>query len=194
MEVIDLVRAAVNAMVSHNIIHPEMRPQYEYAIEIIVERFITLASMLLISICLGKVIHSIFFLSFFMLLRRYTGGYHAGNFYFCYIESMLIFILIMIFGDKILSNQILSYVSFVSSFALIMLVGTINHPNMNYSEPELRESKKSARYMLLLETFIIVSLWTLEASEQYICFMSWGIILCALSVVVAKITKQEVVR
>lgn len=94
-----------------------------------------------------------------------------------------------------MSNQILSYVAFVSSFVLIMLVvGTINHPNMNYSEHELKESQKSARYMLLLETFIIVSLWTLGASEQYTCFMSWGIILCALCDVVAKITKQEVVR
>ncbi|WP_081373618.1 accessory gene regulator B family protein [Butyrivibrio fibrisolvens] len=37
-----------------------------------------------------KVIHSIFFLSIFMLLRRYTVGYHAGNFCLCYLESMLI--------------------------------------------------------------------------------------------------------
>lgn len=194
MEVIFLVKAAVNAMISHNIINPAMKRQYEYAIEIMIERFITLGSMLLLSICMGKIVQAIFFMAFFMLLRGHTGGYHAKSFCVCYIESMIVFVLIMIFGDRILSYQIFNYMVLVSSFFLIMIVGTINHPSMNYSDPELRESRKATRYILILESFVILSLKAMGASEQCICFMSWGIILCAISIMIAKITKQEVVR
>lgn len=189
-----MVKAAVNAMISHNIIKPEMKQQYEYALEIMIERFITLASMLLISICLGKTVHAIFFLAFFMLLRGHTGGYHAKSFCICYIESIIVFVLLMVYGDRILSYHVLNYTALVTSFVLIMIVGTVNHPNMNYSDAELRESRKAARYILILETFVILSLKAMEASELCICFMCWGIILCAISIVIAKITKQEVVR
>ena len=75
-----------------------------------------------------------------------------------------------------------------------MFVGTINHPKMNFSVSELMESKKSARYVLVLETLIILSLNAMGASESCLGFMSWGIILCAISIVVAKITKQEVAK
>lgn len=194
MEVRFLFRAAVNAMILHNIINPAMKQQYEYAIEIMIERFITIVSMLLISTCLGKTVHASFFLIFFMLLRGHTGGYHAKHFFVCYLESMIVFVLLMIFGDRILSYQVLNYTALASSFVLIMIVGTVNHPNMNYSDAELRESRKAARYILILEMFVILSLKAMGASEQCICFMSWGIVLCAISIVIAKITKQEVVR
>ena len=189
-----MFRAAVNAMILHNIINPAMKQQYEYAIEIMIERFITIVSMLLISTCLGKTVHASFFLIFFMLLRGHTGGYHAKHFFVCYLESMIVFVLLMIFGDRILSYQVLNYTALASSFVLIMIVGTVNHPNMNYSDAELRESRKAARYILILEMFVILSLKVMGASEQCICFMSWGIVLCAISIVTAKITKQEVVR
>lgn len=194
LEVSFLVKAVVNAMISHNIITPAMKRQYEYAIEIMIERFITIASMIFISICLGKTVHAIFFLTFFMLLRGQTGGYHAKSFFVCYLESMIVFVLLMIFGDRILSYQVLNYTALGSSFVLIMIVGTVNHPNMNYSDAELRESRKAARYILILEMFVILSLKAMGASELCICFMCWGIILCAISIVIAKITKQEVVR
>lgn len=186
-----MVKATVDAMVSHKIIHPALKRHYEYAIEIMIERFITLVSMLLISVCFGKTIQAIFFLSFFMLLRRHTGGYHAKSFCWCYIESLVFFVLIMIFGDKILSYPVLSDSTLAISFILIMIIGTINHPNMNYCETELRESRKSARYILLLEMFVILALKALGATERCLSFMACGIIMCAISIVFAKITKQE---
>ena len=56
------------------------------------------------------------------------------------------------------------------SFVFIMLVGTINHPRMNFSVFELRESKKSARYVLILEILIILSLNAMGASKSYFGF------------------------
>lgn len=186
------VKAAVNALVSFKIITPAMRRYYEYAIEIMAEKLLSLISMCVIAIWLGKLVPAVLFLGFFLLLRRHTGGYHADSFILCYIESLAVFTVILLFGDSIASYPVLVFGALCISFVLIMFVGTINHPKMNFSVTELMESKKSARYVLVLETLIILSLNAMGASESCLGFMSWGIILCAISIIVAKITKQEV--
>ena len=188
------VKAAVNALISFDIITPAMRRYYEYAIEIMAEKLLSLISMCVIAIWLGKLVPAVLFLEFFLLLRRHTGGYHADSFILCYIESLAIYTVILLFGDSIASYPVLVLGALCISFVLIMFVGTINHPKMNFSVSELMESKKSARYVLVLETLIILSLNAMGASESCLGFMSWGIILCAISIVVAKITKQEVAK
>lgn len=188
----DLVKAVVNAMVAYNIIHPSMKEYYEYALEVSVERLITLTSMAIIALCMGKMIPGILFLSFFLFLRRHTGGYHAKTFFSCYIESIVIYVAVLIFGEGLIHNMVTTYVALGVSFIIIMLIGTVNHPNMNFSALELRESKQSARYVLILEMIIILSLNVIGAAKQYIGFMILGIVLCAVSVIISKIIKQEV--
>ena len=71
-------------------------------------------------------------------------------------------------------------------------MGTINHPNMDMSKSELRESKKAARLLILIEVMIIAVLVYLKADLLYIGYMSVAIILCAFLMCLAKIIKQEV--
>lgn len=75
---------------------------------------------------------------------------------------------------------------------LICIMGTINHPNMDMSKSELRESKKAARLLILMEVMIIAALIYLKADFMYIGYMSAAIILCAFLMCLARIIKQEV--
>lgn len=181
-----------NALVEYRIINPSKYSYYEYAIIIVAERTIAMVSMLLISLIVGKVIQGVLLMTFFSLLRRFTGGYHAKTFGLCYLESILSFVIVLFLGDYLALYPIFQMGMLFFSFLLIMKIGTINHPNMKYSGSELRESKKAARYVLVIETFIIISLEYLGALGQYVCFMSLGIVMCAIGVVLAKLTKQEV--
>lgn len=193
--IVNPIKSVVNTLIDFNIITPCMRQYYEYVIEIMAERLLSLASMFVIAIALGKIVPALLFLGFFLVLRRHTGGYHANSFILCYVESLAIFTVIMILGDRIAYSYPILVVSTLGiSFVLILFVGTINHPKINFSVSELRESKKSSRYVLILELFIILSLNAIGASERCLSFMSWGIILCAISIVAAKITKQEVAK
>lgn len=98
----------------------------------------------------------------------------------------------MLFGDKIIVHQTVSNLALGFSVVIISAIGTVNHPNMHLNETEIMEASESARYVLLLELFIILSLSALGASDRYVCYMSWGIMMCALSIVAAKLSKQEV--
>lgn len=188
----DLTKEIVDTLVLNKIIAPGMKAQYEYALSLWFERTLTLSSLFFLAVYLGKIIPAVFFLASFLLLRRHTGGFHSGSFFGCYIESGIIFLLIMSYGEFIASSPVLMYGLLAISFVFIFLTGTVNHPNLRFNKYELQESKRVARYILLLETFVVLALDTLTAAENYTCYMYLGIIMCALSLMFAKMTKQEV--
>ena len=74
----------------------------------------------------------------------------------------------------------------------ISVVGTVNHPNMGMDDEELRGSKKSARLVLLIEIFIVMFMEWININLNIVSYFIWGIILCAVLLLVAKIQKQEV--
>ena len=84
------------------------------------------------------------------------------------------------------------YAMLFLAMLLICIMGTINHPNMDMSKSDLRESKKAARLMVLMEVMILAALVYLKADLLYIGYMSVAIILCAFLMCLAKIIKQEV--
>lgn len=78
------------------------------------------------------------------------------------------------------------------SAMLIVFLGTVNHPNMDMDKSELREAKKAARLLVILEVAVIAVLIYLGISNLYISYMAVAIILCASLLILAKILKQEV--
>lgn len=74
----------------------------------------------------------------------------------------------------------------------ILIIGTVNHPNMNMNLEELTESKKAARVTVLLEGSIILGCVLLNADTMFVSYMAIAVILCAVLLCIAKILKQEV--
>ena len=89
-------------------------------------------------------------------------------------------------------NTVVMYGMLFFATVLICIMGTINHPNVDMSKSELKESKKAARLLPLMEVMIIAVLVYLKADMLYVGYMSVAIILCAFLMCLAKIIKQEV--
>lgn len=68
----------------------------------------------------------------------------------------------------------------------------MNHPNIDFDENELREAKKAARLLVLIETGIIAVFAVFKMNQLYVSYMSIAIILCSSLMCLAKIIKQEV--
>lgn len=165
---------------------------YEYALVTLTERTITVGTMLLIGLAFNQFIPTICFLVFFLSLRKRTGGYHADKFWKCYLMTVIAYIVIMQVATVLSENPVAVYVMLSFAVFIIEIIGTINHPNMDMDINELRESKKAARFCVLMEVLAIAVLDTLKINDLYVCYMSLAIILCASLLCVAKIMKQEV--
>lgn len=75
---------------------------------------------------------------------------------------------------------------------VVFMLGAVNHPNMEWNKKEYEENKMLARVTVLLEMLIIIIFAYLGMAEKYILFMSFGIILCAVLLLLGKIIGQEV--
>ena len=145
----------VNQMEAEQIIDYELREHYIYALVTMVERWITVGSILIISFISKNFIPTIFFLISFFSLRKRTGGYHAEKFWQCYIGTVVTYILVILICPILNDNRGVMYIFVLLAAIIISIIGTVNHPNIAMNEMELKESKKTARLIIALECLLV---------------------------------------
>jgi accessory gene regulator B len=181
----------VNQMIENEVIDPIESEYYSYRIITLIESIITVFTILVISIILNKSDLAVFFLLSFMALRRQTGGFHLDSFVKCYIFSVLFSVAEIICIEFIQINT-LSLTITVLSGLVIMVVGCVNHPNLDFNESELVIMKKRARITALFEFLILIALSLFNIREDIIASIELAIILCSILIVLAKLLRQEV--
>ena len=165
---------------------------YEYALLTIIETFLTTTTMLVLGLICKQLVPTICFLIFFFSLRKRTGGYHAKKFWQCYLATVITYFMVLRVATLLSKSPIVMYILLGCSIIFIELIGTVNHPNVDMDIYELRESQRSARALVLLESTIILMLIIMGFDMLYVSYMSTAIILCAMLMCFAKIIKQEV--
>ena len=182
----NIVNAIVEQMEKENLLNIEMKEYFTYSIAMIIEKWITIISVLFVGGIFKQTVQMMLFLFFFLLLRKRTGGYHASSFLHCYIETIIISIVVI--------HMCLISARYMMVIYLLVIcsIGVVNHPNLALDYVEVNESKKAARCILAIESIIIVLLIVLDVCRLCVCYMSASIILCALLLGLAKIIKQEV--
>ena len=182
----------VDQMTETKLIHKDMAERYIYVAICWMEKFITIGTIILISIAVEKFLPTLFFLLFFLGLRKRTGGYHLDKFYQCYMASVLSYLVILGISTSLVGYPQLILGMLLFAMSVIGIIGTVNHPNMHMDSAQLAESKKEARIILLLEGSIIYCCVLLGADLIFISYMAIAVILCAALLCIAKILKQEV--
>lgn len=182
----------ISQMIENKIIDKEMKERYTYTFICFVEKFITTGSIMLISLITNNFLPTIFFLIFFFELRKRTGGYHLDKFYKCYLATIASYLIVMFTGAGLSNYPRLLLVTVVIAAIYIVIIGTVNHPNMQMNYEEFTESKKLARIIVLLEVGTILGCVLLGAGMIYTSYMAIAVILCAVLLYISKIVKQEV--
>lgn len=182
----------IELMVQNKIIDKEVEDMYIYTFICFLEKFITIASVVLMSLINHTLLPTIFFIVFFFELRKRTGGYHLDKFYKCYLATIATCLIVMCTGEELTKYPRLLFGLLVIAAVYIVIIGTVNHPNMRMNSEEFMESKKLARIIVLLEVSVIFCCILLGADMIYISNMAIAVILCAALLYISKIFKQEV--
>lgn len=182
----------VGQMTETKLIVKDMEERYIYVLICWIEKNVSIGTIVLISIVAKKFLPTLFFLMFFLELRKRTGGYHLEKFYQCYLATVVSYLIILL-----ISARLADYPQWLLGMLLLAMlgigiVGTVNHPNMHMNSEELAESKNAARIIVLLEGSIICGCVMLGADMVFISYMAIAVILCAVLLCIAKILKQEV--
>lgn len=78
--------------------------------------------------------------------------------------------------------------------AVILLFGSINHPNIDMENDELQESKALSRIIVCMEFCVILFLVWMGNADVIVAYLSLAIVLCAILLIMAKVSGQEVKR
>ena len=189
----NLANILVKKMLVYNLIKNDVQEYYKYSIQIHIERFIGFSLLLFISVFCGLMYETVFFYIFFSYIRRYSGGFHANSFGGCIFCSVTIYLVyIKILYPILLRNILLNMCILVFSLFIVLIFGAANHPNMHWNMEEYVMCRNIARVVAIIEVNCIILLFVLGVSYSYILFMSFGLTLSAIMLLLAKIIRQEV--
>ena len=90
-----------DVLVAKDIVEPEDRDFYRYAIESLLIICINLFTMLGLAILIGKAAECLFFLMVFSPLRSHSGGLHMKTWYSCYFVSCCLVEIVLLLSGKI---------------------------------------------------------------------------------------------
>ncbi|MGN0304991.1 MAG: accessory gene regulator B family protein [Lachnospiraceae bacterium] len=186
------INKLVELMAQEKLIEEEQREAFSYTYLFWTEKLLTVGSLCVIGMGLRNLINTIFFLLFFLVLRKRTGGFHANSFLGCYAGSVGLYLAVVLSSGIWIQHMLLLGIMLCFSILAIEVIGTVNHPNMDMSGEELRESKRAARIIAILEGAAILFLTYAGIDRVTIGYMAMGMIICAFLLCIAKIIKQEV--
>ncbi len=166
----------------------------EYVIQTKIMFAFTILSIYILLIAKVPFLQITAYLFVLLSFRSRTGGYHASSELKCYIQSIVlsIFSLIILLPILMQANILVAITLYIISTIIILAFAPVNHPNIDMDRQQLVATRTIIirNIALLSVLFYIISL--VIKSKTYTCIISISIFIVCLSILLAKLIKQEV--
>lgn len=164
-------------LISNGVIDKEDKELYSFAaysaVLFVSPVFIALA----FGICLNKIPQCLMIIMPLMLIRKFSGGYHAKSLRTCLICSILLFYLCIFLTNYIASSIWLIIVTILATISLSYF-SPIENNNRKLEAGEKKEYKKVTTVMSFICLVMSIVLKLLHMDSYHVC-MSLGILLTA---------------
>lgn len=138
---------------------------YQYGIEITISSLLNIVLIVVVSLITNSLFSGLIFLSTFILLRQFTGGYHAKNYFKCNTVLVLTYILVL-FLSRLICLEIRAGCIILFLGVLVVIFFTpVYNAHKELSRSEYRKSKKIAIILYLLLS--VVSIITFQFNQYY---------------------------
>lgn len=157
---------------------------YSVAIPSLFFTLFTWGSLIVIGTIFREVSGCLIFLIFHIPLRIYAGGYHQNSRMRCYLQSLVIFGLLMLGAISAVQSWIVNYwmVFMVLSFMVIWKYAPVESMNKPLNEKERKHHKSAARYILLTE-LVVLTVFKLNWFDTGLYYSTMSILLVAVQLV-----------
>lgn len=159
---IEKISQSVVAFICRNMqVDDEMAEVYKYGIEIIVSSLINFLLILISSLILGDLLAGIVFMTLFVLLRSYTGGYHAETYLRCNIAFICTYLATYVIAQAISvveHNIVITVVALVLAYIPIWIFAPVKNRHKYLSEEKICFSRVVSAIVYFLSTLIAMIL------------------------------------
>ena len=136
-----LALCIANRLEKHNTIDPKKKEVYVYGLELIISFLFSTSLVILIGTIMGKIIPTIIFLIVYILLRSYSGGYHANSYWLCTVVTLSVYMLVILLATYITVNTIVYIGFFTVGVVLLYVFAPIENINKEILPKDARRYK-----------------------------------------------------
>ena len=118
---------------NHGVIAEEDKDIYVYGFQLLISFLFSTSLVLLIGAVLGKIAETLAFLIVYILLRSFSGGYHANSYAVCTIVTVSVYLIVILMSSLVNVNLIAYLSLFILGIILLALMAPVRHPNKKIS-------------------------------------------------------------
>ncbi|MCR5061377.1 MAG: accessory gene regulator B family protein [Saccharofermentans sp.] len=155
----------------------------KYNLQVFFERTVTFLSLGVLSLLIGHLLDIAVFTITLMALRVFSGGFHCKTFLGCFILTIVSGLLSVPLSSLVVGSEML-----LGLFSLVpmVLIGAVNHPDMNWSCSEFSAAKRWSRAISIIVFVITIALTMTEVTNTYSAYTAVGSAFAAASLLIAK--------
>lgn len=161
-------------LIGQKVISSDERELYAYAVHCLFSLIYPIAFASVVGIISGMIMESIVMIIPFMIIRKFSGGYHADSFGKCLIISSIVIAGALLIGKNIYNGVTLNALYIVASILLIIF-SPIDSINKRLDDDDKMFCKKITIVIVLLFFVITEILWC-TGHKYYTKFIEIGVI------------------
>ena len=164
-------------LISCKVVEETDKELYSYAVHSILLSLSPLALAIGFGICMGCVRQSVMIIMPFVIIRKFSGGYHTKHAWSCLIWSCLLLLLCIVMSFYIKCGWEIALVTVGAAVSLI-LNSPIDNVNRELDQEEHHRYKKITTVLVLIFILTMVLLFECRLYTYSLC-ISIGIVLSA---------------
>ncbi len=175
--------------VEKGLFQEEDREVYAYGFELLLSTVLNLLTVLVMAVFFGRIAETLCFLTTFIVMRIFAGGYHASSHLRCFLILLAVYSLFLIilafFGGRTVS--LLSGGLAIISFFLVFLLSPVPDKNKPLTGEETRAFRVKSRIVTICCVGIIVCGNVFLSGNALILSISCGLFAVAMSLGAAQL-------
>lgn len=149
-------------LILNKTINEEMFDIYVYGFELLISFLFSTTLVMICGVILNRLLQTIAFLCVFILLRSFTGGYHAKTYFFCSFVTLLTYGMVLLVSSFIQVSLMHYLLILIIGIILLIVFAPIKHPNKK-TIPRQRLRHKIISIILFC-FFVAVGIWLTRIS------------------------------
>lgn len=186
-----LAKSTTHFFVQKNIIKADDEKVYAYGMELLFSTIMNIFLVMVIAAVSKKIIPILIYMTSFIILRQFIGGYHAKTHIGCMgILAVVLTIFIYVISTYKYFSFVITVTSCITSGILVFRYAPVEHPNNPLSDKDIIILRKKSIISLLALTALIAILSLFSLTAEYGMYISLGILTASLAMV-CEILKSE---
>ena len=175
----------IKSFVNQGIINDEEKDIYQFGLNQLMFFIVNMISSIAIGLIAEMLAECIVFTLAYMLLRRYSGGYHARTSVRCYFLSVCLMIVVLKIINITISNEYyhIVFVVLLLSGLVIILKAPIESENKPLNDAEYEKYRKKSLVIMAVE--IIVAICSFFFNKTISVCTAFAVIIAACMLLVS---------